>query len=90
MSITIAGVEFDTVRYDPDADVLYLHVGRPSRATDFDESPEGHALRFDRTGHLVGITLTGVRADLRAGRPVTVTLPERVEVDRRQLDRLTS
>jgi hypothetical protein len=28
---------------------------------DFDESPEGHALRFDADGQLVGITLVRPR-----------------------------
>ncbi len=57
MSVTIADIEFDRVEYDADADVLYLHVGDPARAVDFDETPEGHAVRFDRDGDLVGLTL---------------------------------
>jgi len=83
--ITIGGVTFDRVRYDRDADVLYLHVGDPSSAVDFDESPEGHHLRFDAQGSVVGITLVGVRRDLEAGRRVEVTVPERVEIDAGQL-----
>ena len=43
MSVTIADITFDRVEYDSDADVLYLHVGDPSTAVDFDETPEGHA-----------------------------------------------
>ena len=83
MSITIAGVTFDEVFYDRDADVLYLHVGDPSSAVDFDESPEGHALRFDARGQLVGITLVDPAALIARGEPVVVTLaaPERVTVD---------
>jgi uncharacterized protein YuzE len=50
MSVTIADITFDRVSYDRDADVLYLHVGDPTGAADFDESPEGHALRFDHDG----------------------------------------
>lgn len=38
---------FDNVSYDVEADVLYLHKGEPSTAVDFDESHEGHGLRFD-------------------------------------------
>ena len=34
------------------ADVLYLAVGDPARAAILHESPEGHALRFDREGSL--------------------------------------
>ena len=45
MSVNIGGITFDRVRYDRDGDVLYLHVGDPATAVDFDASPEGHALR---------------------------------------------
>ncbi|MHB1534199.1 MAG: DUF2283 domain-containing protein [Acidimicrobiales bacterium] len=83
--ITIGGVTFDRVRYDRDADVLYLHVGDPSLAVAFDESPEGHHLRFDELGRLVGITIVGVGRDLKGGRTIVVTAPEPVEVDAEQL-----
>lgn len=66
MSVTIGDITFDRVGYDAEADVLYLHVGDPSAAVDFDEIPEGHALRFDGDGdgNVVGITL--VRAEAAA------------------------
>ncbi len=35
------------VLYDAEPHVLSLHIGDPSSAVDYDESPEGHALRFD-------------------------------------------
>jgi len=57
MSVTIADITFDRVEYDAEADVLYLHVGDPSQAVDFDETPEGHAVRFDHEGNVVGLTL---------------------------------
>ncbi len=69
------------MHYDSDADVLYLHVGEPASAVDFDESPEGHHLRFDGDGQVIGITMVGVARGLEAGRVLTVTLPERVELD---------
>lgn len=53
--------DFDTVHYDPDADVLYLSIGEPQRAVDFEESPDGHALRYDEHGDLVGVTIVGAR-----------------------------
>jgi uncharacterized protein YuzE len=81
MSITIGQTTFDHVRYDADADVLYLHVGDPADATDFDESPEGHALRFDRNGKLVGITIVNAKRLLDKDAPINITIPERVTVD---------
>ena len=50
MSVTIADITFDRVSYDEGGDVLYLHRGDPADAVDFDESPEGHHLRFAPDG----------------------------------------
>jgi hypothetical protein len=46
MRVTIGGTVLDRVAYDREADALYLHVGGPASAVDFDEAPEGHALRY--------------------------------------------
>jgi uncharacterized protein YuzE len=81
VSITIGGTTFDRVSYDSDADVLYLHVGDPSSAVDFDESPEGHALRFDSAGRLVGVTLVNARRLLEQGEPIAITVPQRLAID---------
>jgi uncharacterized protein YuzE len=75
MSVTIADITFDRVEYDSDADVLYLHVGDPSTAVDFDETPEGHALRFDVEGRLVGITLVRPKRLLDESGRLRITLP---------------
>jgi uncharacterized protein YuzE len=56
MTLRIASTDFDQVDYDADADVLYIAARDPARAVEFDETPEGHALRFDADGSLVGIT----------------------------------
>ncbi|MFI5053717.1 MAG: DUF2283 domain-containing protein [Acidimicrobiia bacterium] len=81
MSITVGHTTFDRVRYDADADVLYLHVGDPNLAVDFDESPEGHALRYDHEGRLVGITIVDAKRLLDGTKPIVVTIPERVTID---------
>ncbi len=76
MSITIGGTTFDHVVYDREADVLYLHVGDPRTAVDFDESPEGHALRYDATGRLVGLTIVNAKRLLDRDGRLTVTVPQ--------------
>jgi len=76
VSITIAGTAFDRVRYDREADVLYLHAGDPRRAVDFDESAEGHALRFDASGRLVGVTIVGAKRTLEKEGRITLTTPQ--------------
>jgi uncharacterized protein YuzE len=74
MSITIANTTFDRVEYDSDGDVLYLHHGDPSTAVDFDAAPEGHALRFDAGGQLVGITILNARWLLEHEGEITLTI----------------
>ena len=76
MSVTIAGIEFDRVDYDRDADVLYLHVGEPSSAVDWDESDEGHALRYGPDGAIVGITIVNARRILETDGEIAITLPK--------------
>ncbi len=86
MTVRIGDVVFDHVDYDEEADVLYLHVGDPSSAVGFDESPEGHALRFDAAGRLVGVTIVGARRALDSGEHLCVTVPSRVEIDADQVE----
>ncbi len=79
-SVKVAGIEFDRVVYDSEDDVLYLHVGDPSTAVDFDGTPEGHATRYGPDGSLVGITIVNARWLLEEEGKIVITLPEqRVE-----------
>jgi uncharacterized protein YuzE len=87
MSVNIGGITFDRVSYDEDADVLYLHRADPDEAVGFDESPEGHHLRFDRQGRLIGITIVRPGWLLENKGEVLITLPEQVSVDRETLGR---
>jgi uncharacterized protein YuzE len=83
MSVTIAGIEFDNVEYDAGGDVLYLHVGDPSTAVDFDETPEGHHVRFGLDGNIVGLTIVRPKHVLASEGEIQLTLavPERVGAD---------
>jgi hypothetical protein len=56
-------------------------VGEPSAAVDFDESPEGHALRFDAEQNLVGVTILGAKRLVERHGKVTITVPKVVRVD---------
>ena len=82
MSVKIAGIEFDRVDYDSAADVLYLHVGEPGSAVDWDESEEGHALRYGADGALVGISIVNARRILDADGAIAITLPKQRVVAR--------
>jgi uncharacterized protein YuzE len=72
MTITVGDTTFDRVDYDG-ADVLYLHTGDPAAAATSDESPEGHGLRFDADGRLIGITIVGARRALETDHRLVVT-----------------
>ena len=78
MTVNIAGVEFDHVFYDREVDVLYLQVGTPPRAAvGFDASPEGHYLRYDERGGLMGLTIVNARRILEREGTIVITLPGR-------------
>lgn len=85
MSVTIGDINFDRVEYDAEADVLYLHVGDPARAVDFDETPEGHAVRLDDDGTVVGLTLVRPKRLLARDGELRVTLPIPSDVRAEQL-----
>jgi uncharacterized protein YuzE len=80
MTVTIGNIDFDRVRYDAKGDVLYLHRADPSSAVEFDASPEGHALRFDSDGRLIGVTIINAKWLLDNEGKIVLTLPERIEV----------
>ncbi|MDQ3700447.1 MAG: DUF2283 domain-containing protein [Chloroflexota bacterium] len=75
MSVTFGHIMFDRVRYDQEGDVLYLHVGDPHTTVTFDASSEGHALRCDAAGRLVGVTIVNARWLLQREGQITITLP---------------
>jgi hypothetical protein len=47
VTVHIGALAFDYADYDPDGDVLFLHVGEPPPA-EGEETPEGHVLRLHR------------------------------------------
>lgn len=80
MTVKLAGIEFDNVFYDREVDVLYLHVGDPASAVDWDESGEGDGLRYGQDGSLVGITILNARRRHEREGKIVITLPQqRVE-----------
>lgn len=80
MTVQIGNLTFDGVHYDAGGDVLYLHRGDVRDAVDFDESPEGHALRFNAKGELIGVTIVRPRWLLEHEGEVKITIPEQVHV----------
>jgi len=76
MTVKIAGVEFDDVSYDREADVLYLWAGKPRKPAWDEASPEGHYLQFGEDGSLIAITIVNARWILDEEGEITITLPQ--------------
>jgi len=81
MGTQIGPYTCDRGRYGRDADGLYLALGDPARAVDFDETPGGHAVSYDAAGELVGLTLVDARLLLDEAKDgkVTIELPATVD-----------
>jgi uncharacterized protein YuzE len=75
MTITFAGTTFDHHHYDARGDVLYLNVGEPRAEASGLETPDGHAIHYDETDAVIGITLLNVRWTLEREGTLTFTLP---------------
>ena len=76
MSVKIGGIEFDNASYYADGDVLYVSVGDPGSAVDWDESAEGDGLSYGTDGSLVGVTILNARLRLERDDKLVITLPE--------------
>jgi len=74
--VNSGGIMFDNNFYDCEVDVLYLHVGGPSTAVDFDGTAEGDATRYGPDGRLVGLTTLNARSRLEKDGRIELTLPE--------------
>ena len=80
MTVTIGSLTFDHATYDDRGDVLYLHVGKRQAAADSEATPEGHVLRFDGRGEIIGLTIVNAKWLLERDHAINVTIPEHVAV----------
>lgn len=81
MTVRIGDIEFDNVSYDETGDVLYLHVGDAQPAEDAAETPEGHLIRYNSRGEIIGITLLNARWLLDRNGELAITLPLHIGAD---------
>ena len=80
MTVTIGNMTFDHATYDARGDVLYLHAGERQAAADALGTPEGHAIRYNDAGDVIGITIVNARWLLERDGKITISIPERVDV----------
>jgi uncharacterized protein YuzE len=75
----IGPYDFEHVNYDARGDVLYLRTGDPAQATETHATPEGHAVRVDATGQVIGITIVNAKWLAERDGKVTITVPRLIE-----------
>lgn len=80
MIVHLGDQEFDDVAYDARGDVLYLSRGKPVPAKETFASPEGHAIRLNDAGEIIGITVVNARWLAERDGKITVTTPEEAAV----------
>ena len=85
MNVKIDDLLFDHGDYDADGDVLYLSRGDTNRASDAALTPEGHGVRYDESGQVIGLTIINARRIVERDGHITITLPHAVRVEAREL-----
>ena len=78
--VRIGGVEFDNNLYDRDVDVLYVNVGDPGDAVDWDGTAEGDGTSYGPDGSLIGMTILNAKRRLERDGRIELTLPEHTVV----------
>jgi uncharacterized protein YuzE len=81
MTVHVGPYEFDQVSYDSDGDVLYLRRGERKAAAETFATPEGHAVRLDENGEVIGITIVNAKWLLERDAKINVTVPSLVETN---------
>jgi len=81
MKVKIDDLLFDRANYDADGDVLYLTRGESNVAADAALTPEGHGVRYDTDGQVIGVTIINARWLLERDGHLTITLPHAVRVE---------
>jgi YD repeat-containing protein len=80
--------EFDRISYDAVADVLYMSRSDAGAAHHTYATPEGHAVRYDESGNIIGVTLVNARWLMERDGTLQITAPKRFSVDADDLGRV--
>jgi uncharacterized protein YuzE len=85
MNIKIDDLIFDHGHYDAESDVLYLSRGETGHASDAALTPEGHGVRYDDAGEVIGVTIIDAQRIIHRDGYLTITLPHSVRVEADEL-----
>jgi len=75
MSARIGDQEFEHAIYDEEGDILYLRNGEPAKAASTQATVEGHAVRFDEDGIVIGMTIVNAGWLASHEEEITISLP---------------
>jgi uncharacterized protein YuzE len=81
MNVKIDDITFDRGHYDAEGDVLYLGRGDNNHASEAALTPEGHGVRYDDAGEVIGVTIINARRIIENDGFLTITLPHSVRVE---------
>lgn len=81
MTVHVGPYEFDHVSYDSEGDVLYVRRGEKRAGADTFGTPEGHAVRLDEDGEVIGITIVNAKWLLERDGTITVTVGSLIETN---------
>ncbi|MDX6650909.1 MAG: hypothetical protein QOJ97_2860 [Solirubrobacteraceae bacterium] len=81
MTITIGTQQFEHVDYDEASDVLYLTAGVPRVPAGSHGTPEGHNVRYDEGGTVIGLTLVNVKWLLERDGEIKITIPSSLSAE---------
>ncbi len=73
MKVTIGNTEFDHATYDAEADVLYLRAGESKLAARTHATPQGHAIRYDDQGRVIGMIIVNAKWILEREGHISIT-----------------
>lgn len=86
-AVHVGRYEFDHFAYDRRGDVLYLARRLENPAADTFGTHEGHAVRLDKDGEVVGITIVNAKWLLERDGEVKVTVLSLMETDPGDLEK---
>jgi len=86
LSIRIGGYDFEHVSYDDVADVLYLRNEHHQGGVSTHGTTEGHAVRLDVNGNVIGMTIVNARWLIERDGTVVISVPhQRIEAPAKDL-----
>ena len=86
MSVRIGNREFEKVSYDDVVDVLYLRNEHDEKGVTTYGTSEGHAVRLDAGGNVVGMTIVNARWLIERDGSIVISIPQqRIEAPAKDL-----